>query len=171
MVCYTISEWPFGTDLYHLLSLLYPLGMKAVFLWISHEKISMETSILTPEFSGSLFPAEELLQRNFASVSLLCLFPSPREIMADQDWRAERKKNDPFTLDTTQIHLLKLKCGRSHGAFVESETFSLCHRNIFAHFQAWFSYLTCSLLFSIYIKGRLDLSLPSEEMISRGKQK
>lgn len=83
---------PFGTDLYHLLSLSYPLGMKAVFLWISSEKISMEISILAPEFSDSSFPVEELLQRNSASLSLLCLFPSPRDIMADEEWRTERKK-------------------------------------------------------------------------------
>lgn len=111
--------------------------------------------------------------RNSASFSFMFV-PEPQRECGWSRVRGWKKENDPritFTIDTTQVYLLKLKWGRSTGAFVESETFSLCHGNIFAHFQACFSCLTCSLLFSIYIKRRLVLSLPSEEMVSPGKQK
>lgn len=135
------------------LSLVSSGNERSISVDFQWKKISMETSILNPEFSGRLSPVEDSC-RNSASFSFMFV-PEPQRECGWSRVRGWKKENDPritFTIDTTQIYLLKLKWGRSTGAFVESETFSLCHGNIFAHFQACFSCLTCSLLFSIYIK-------------------
>lgn len=66
----------------HLLSLLYRLGRKAVFLLLSTKRISVETSNLIPKFTGSTDPLFSLPSQ---------FVEETRQNIADYEWRAGRE--------------------------------------------------------------------------------